>query len=74
MDIASSSLACQIGVVRWTDKTDCLRRTREEVADIVRHLLDVVGAKFVLVVYDEVVSWSAIGECQWMELRYGSAC
>ena len=61
MDIAAPSLACQIRVVRWAHQTDGLRRTREEVADIVRHLLDVVRTKLVLVVHNEVMCWSAIG-------------
>ena len=55
VDVASAALACEVRVVCRGDQTDGLGRPREQVADVVREALQLVGPDTNLVVYDVVV-------------------
>lgn len=56
VDVAPPALARQICIVGGAHKTNRLRGAREEVAHVVRHLLELVRGEFVLVVHAEVMS------------------
>ena len=59
-EVASSTLAGQVGVVGGWHKTDCLCRTDVLITEVMGALLYNVCAEVVLVVDDDVVGWSNV--------------
>lgn len=57
-EVASSTLASQVGVIRRRDQANRLCRTNVLVAEVMSSLLQYVDVEVVLVVDDDVVGWS----------------
>ena len=55
VEVAPTTLTCEISIIRSRDETDGLRCARVKVAGIVRPLLDLVGLEAVLVIHNGVV-------------------
>lgn len=57
IEVASTTLASQVGVVSWWYQTDRLRRTNVLITELMCALLHPVGSEVILVVDYDVVGW-----------------
>ena len=72
-EVASGTLAGQVGVIGGWHQADCLCRTNVLVAEVMSTLLHHVGVEVVLIVDDDVVGWSNLsletGVCLQVEVE-----